>query len=382
MKSWSKKLGAGLALFLAAAAIFIGVTGCTVREASPVSAATNQTMVDETVITGIYEKASPAVVEIIETSKNTSYGGYSTSGQGSGFLIDTEGHILTNYHVVEGATTIKVNFSNGSTETATVVGKDPVDDLAVIKVDPTSVAGIIPLTLTDSAYLKPGLLAVALGSPYGLTNSISVGVVSGLNRQIDSSTLPGVIQTDANIQPGNSGGPLLNSSGLVIGINTAFEGQGTGIGYAVPSSVAIRVLPDLIAGKTVERPWIGISGMEMTQSLADEIGITYQQGVYVVDVVSDGPAAKANLVAAGITQNGVPGKTGDIITAVDGQAVKTVTDLQNYLVTKKVGDNVTLSISRGGSSITVQLTLAARPAESTSTNPSTPDIPWPWGNGD
>ncbi len=380
VKSLINKSNTVLALLLTAIMLFTGLTGCVVTE-KPAAAATNPIMAEETIITSIYEQASPAIVEIVVTSKSTVFSGYSTSGQGSGFLIDNEGHILTNYHVVDSTTRVEVIFNNGNSATATILGTDEASDLAVIKVDAAAVAGITPLTLTDSSYLKPGQIAIALGSPYGLVNSISVGVISGLNRQVEGSSLPGMIQTDANIQPGNSGGPLLNSSGLVVGINTAFEGQGTGIGYAIPSSVALRVLPELKAGKTIERPWLGFSVLELTESLAKEIGITYHQGVYIVEIVTDSPAAKAKLVASGSYANGMPKKGGDIITAIDGQAVKRFIDLQNYLVTRKVGDTVTLNILRENINLGVSLTLVARPKSTTST-PQIPSIPWPWGQRD
>ncbi len=388
MRFWAIRLGAALSVVVVAAAIFVLATGGSFHQ-SPVVAATNttQTVVDESVITGIYAAASPAVVEITVTSHVTGLGGYSMSGQGSGFVIDSDGHILTNNHVVDGATSVQVIFSDGRKVSATVLGKDAADDLAIVKVNASDVAGITPLTLADSSQVKPGQLAIALGSPYGLTNSITVGVISGLNRSVSGSTLSGMIQTDANIQPGNSGGPLLNSNGQVVGINTAFEGQGTGIGFAVPSNVASGVLSDLKASKQIQKPWIGISGLALDESTAQEIGLSVSKGVYVVSMVSGSPADKAGLQAARMGQNGNPGKDGDIITAIDGRTVATVQDIQSYLATKKVGDTVTLTVLRAGSSISVQVTLAARPADTSSTTPqdtpSFPDIPgfqWPWGN--
>ena len=382
MKSWFTKLSAALSIVIITAALFVTLTGCTANQ-PPAAAATNETIVAESTITDIYAAANPAVVQILVTTQSTGYGGYSSEGQGSGFVIDKDGHILTNNHVVEGATEVEVVFSDGNTETASVLGTDSLDDLAVIKVDAAAVADITPLTLTDSGNLLPGQMAIAMGSPYGLANSISVGVVSGLNRSVEGSTLTGLIQTDANIQPGNSGGPLLNSNGQVIGINTATEGTGTGIGYAVPSNAALRVMDELKAGKEIERPWLGISGTAITKSLAEELALPVNEGVYVVEVVSDSPAQQAGLRGATTTRNNTTGKGGDIITAIDGKTVTSISDLQSYLFTKNVGDEVTLTVLRDGSSISVKVTLEAYPTETTGANPESPnipDFPWPWGD--
>jgi S1-C subfamily serine protease len=384
MKSWTSRIATGLGVLLAVSAAFVLVTGIN-RPAEKASAATSEVMVSENAIASIYQAASPAVVEIqVTTTGAGMMGGYQTGGQGSGFVVDKDGNIVTNNHVVDGATTVKVIFSDGRNVTANVAGRSAADDVAVVKVDAAAVSTITPLTLTDSSAVKPGYMAIAMGSPYGLNNSISVGVISGLSRTVDGSNLSGMLQTDANIQPGNSGGPLLNSSGQVIGVNTAYEGQGTGIGFAVPSNVVTKLLPDLKAGKQITRPWVGISGMELTQELAGTIGLSVNQGVYVVTVVDSSPAQTAGLKAAGAGANGVPGKGGDVITAIDGNAVKSVTDMQNYLAQKKVGDTVALSITRDGSSQSVKVTLAARPSDTQQATPqqtpSTPNLPWQWRN--
>ncbi len=384
MKSWSTRVTAVLGVALVGSAIFVLATGTTFK-APQVSAAPNLVLSDENTITAIYAKASPAVVEIEVTSQTTTGRGGSRSmgGQGSGFLVDTSGNILTNNHVVEGATSVQVIFNDGHTASATVLGRDANDDLAVVKVDASALGGATPLTLNTTA-VQPGQTAIAIGSPYGLTNSISVGIVSGVNRKVDGSSLTGMIQTDANIQPGNSGGPLLNSSGEVIGINTAFAGQGTGIGFAIPTSLASKLLPDLKASKQIARPWIGISGLDLNQAQATTLGLNINQGVYVVSVVSGSPAEKAGLKAGTTDQSGAPGKGGDVITAIDSTTVKSVSDLQNYLANKNVGDTVTLTLNRGGATTTVGVTLAARPADTSSVVPSNPSIPgmptfpWPW----
>jgi len=381
MKQWLLRFTAAVSVLLVAAAIFVLVTNNQSEPLQKAAAASNETLVNETTITSIYDTASPAVVEIIVKTQTTGFGAFSTEGQGSGFMVDKEGHILTNNHVVEDATDVQVVFANGNTEQATILGTDSKDDLALIKVDAAAVADVVPLTLADSTNVQPGQLAIAIGSPYGLTNSITTGIVSGLNRSVEGSALTGMIQTDATIQPGNSGGPLLNSNGEVIGINTAIEGEGTGIGFAVPSSVAKAVLDELIAGEKIVKPWLGISGMDLSDSSAEEIGLTVNQGVYVVEVVSGSPANKAGLIGAGTGREGTPNSDGDIITAIDGQTVAKVADLQSYLKTKRVGDEVTLTIVRDGATVSINVTLAAQTTNSSVTPDSNiPDFVLPWGD--
>jgi S1-C subfamily serine protease len=298
-----------------------------------------------------------------------------TEGLGSGFLVDDQGHILTNNHVVAGASSVEVALSHGKTVSARVLGTDPADDLALIKVDPAAVAGIVPLPLGDSSAVKPGQMAIALGSPYGLTDSITVGVISGLNRNLGGPGMTGMLQTDASIGPGNSGGPLLNSRGEVIGINTAGQSSpetGANIGFAVPSNVARRVLPDLIAGRQVTRPWLGITGAPVTETLKQNLGLSTDSGIYVVAVVSGSPAEKAGLQASGSHANSMPAAGGDTITSVDGKMLSDVTDLSNYLNGKRVGETVMLTVVRNGQSREVQLTLGAWPDRVLSD--SSPDV--------
>jgi S1-C subfamily serine protease len=258
-----------------------------------------------------------------------------------------------------------VTFSTGKSVDGKVVGSDSLNDLAIVSVDASAAAGITPLQLGDSDAVKVGQMAIAIGNPYGLDNTVTVGVISGLNRALSGSNLSGMIQTDAAINPGNSGGPLLDVNGVVIGINTAIEtgmtGTARGLGFAVSSNVAERVLPDLIAGNKIVRPWLGIAGLPLNQAMADNLGLSVNQGVYVISVVSGSPAEKAGLKAGNIDANGTPAKGGDIITAVDGKAVKSVPDLSAYLNTKKAGDSVTLSILRDGSKMDVQVTLGTWP---------------------
>jgi len=343
---------------------------------------------NEDTVTALYNVASPAVVEIDITGTGDSIFGRSVmSGLGSGFIFDNQGHILTNNHVVEGATTVKVVLTNGEKVEAKVLGTDPVDDLAVVSIDPAVTAGITPLQLGDSGAVKVGQMAIAIGAPYGLDDTVTVGVISGKNRTMDSgsSSLTGMLQTDAALNPGNSGGPLLDVNGRVIGINTAIEttNGARGIGFAVASNTASQVIPSLIAGATISRPWLGISGLTLTDSLAEELGLSVKEGAYVVDVVSGSPAEKAGLKASGTDANGVPNGGGDVIIAVDDKAVTSVAELSAYFSTKKTGDTISLTVVRDGQTITVQTVLEARPADVQAMPvptqvPNIPTIPWPW----
>ena len=268
----SKILAVIVVLVVAAVAYSIG-SGAILAPSS-VSAAT--TLYNQDTVTSIYSTASPAVVEIGVTQQNAGpLGRFYQEGQGSGFLIDQNGYILTNEHVVDGAASVQVKLSNGQTVNATVTGTDAIDDLAIIKVDATAVSTIDPLTLGDSSAVKVGQMAIAIGNPFGLDNTVTVGVISGLNRSVNGIT--GMLQTDASLNPGNSGGPLLDANGEVIGINTAIEtgsamsGGARGIGFAVPSNTAKNVLDDLKAGKQVARPWLGIQGQTLTPSSASSV---------------------------------------------------------------------------------------------------------------
>jgi S1-C subfamily serine protease len=227
-------------------------------------------------------------------------------------------------------------------------------------------------------------MAIAIGNPLGFTDSITVGVISGLNRSVTGSNLRGMLQTDAAINPGNSGGPLLDDQGNVIGINTAVEIGVTGadgMGFAIPSNLAVKILPDLIAGKTVSRPWLGISGTALTQATASQLGLSVNKGVYIVSVVANSPAEKAGLKAGSTNADGTLTAGGDVITAVDGKSVASVEDLSAYISTKSVRDKVSLTVFRNGHSITAQVTLDAWPANlSSGTTPqtptTTPSLPW------
>jgi S1-C subfamily serine protease len=370
-----KILAVLVVLIIAVAAYGVGAMGF--FTAKTVSA--DQSLFSSDTVTSIFNNVNPAVVEIDISQSATSgfFGRYTQQGEGSGFIIDSsKGYILTNNHVVDGASNITVKMSNGNTAKATVVGTDSIDDLALVSVDASVTSNITALTLGDSSALKLGQMAIAIGSPMGYQNTVTVGVVSGLNRTISGSNYTGMVQTDAAINPGNSGGPLLDENGAVIGINTAVETGAQGIGFAVASNTVKKALGDLEAGKQVQRPWIGISGMAITSSLATSLNLSVQSGIYVVSVVADSPADTAGLVAAAQGDTGTPGIGGDVITAVDGKSVAAVPDLSSYIANKSVGDTVTLSILRNGSTQDVQVTLGARPANvSSSTTPQIPQMP-------
>ena len=290
-------------------------------------------------------------------------------GQGSGFLIDVEGHILTNHHVVDDATTVTVVLSNEERLDAEVLGYSSWHDVALLKVDAESVSGIQPLALADSGLVKPGQMAIAIGSPHGLENTVTVGVVSGIERThggVSPRPISGMIQTDASLTSGNSGGPLLNSSGHVIGINTSIEitARGpSGIGFAVPINAAKELLPRFLEGETVARPWLGISGRALNDSLAETLGIDVTEGVFLSEVLPNSPADDAGLVASSIdrTLEGTQITVGDIITAVDGGKVTSVNDIISHFATMQPGDSVTLTILRDGETIEVSVALGEWP---------------------
>jgi S1-C subfamily serine protease len=320
---------------------------------------------EEQLFIGLYERVSPSVVYIAVTTS-----GLSGSGSGSGFVWDTEGHIVTNNHVVESASRIEVTFADGITAKAKVVGTDPDSDLAVIKVD-VPASRLHPVELGDSDALQVGQRAIAIGNPFGFEQTMTTGIVSGLGRvvrQENGFSLPQLVQTDAAINPGNSGGPLLDSNGRVIGVTTLiFSNSGTnaGVGFAVPVNTVKRVVPPLIGTGRYADPWLGIQGTSITSLLTEEFDLPVEQGVLVQTVVQDGPAAKAGL-QGGDRQVRFEGATlttgGDIIVAIDGVSVQDMDDLIVYLADKSVGQRVTLTVLRSGRQQRIQVTLGERPA--------------------
>ncbi|RLI44790.1 trypsin [Candidatus Bathyarchaeota archaeon] len=288
---------------------------------------------------------------------------------GSGFIYDSEGHIITNYHVVEDANTIQVTFLDGNVTMANPIGKDPYSDLAVIKVN--GVTNLQPVVLGNSSALTVGEPVAAIGNPFGLSGTVTAGIVSALGRELEA---PGgyiiidVIQIDAAINPGNSGGPLVNLKGQVVGVNTAIiSGSGTfaGVGFAIPSDTIKREINDLITKSTYEHPWIGISGMDIDLAIADYIELEKPQGVLIIDVVPGSPADDAGL--QGGTKSVIIGGReilvgGDVIVGIDYQPVRTLNDLVVYIErNKRPKEEVTLTIIRDGQQLNIDLILGARP---------------------
>jgi S1-C subfamily serine protease len=317
----------------------------------------------------VYERVRPSVVQINVSARRG-------EGTGTGIVIDEDGHILTNNHVVEGAGTIEVRFADGSTSPAEVVGTDPANDLALILVtDPD--APLTPAAIGDSDSLRTGDQVLAIGNPFNLEGTLTQGIVSGLDRTYASGggTRPirGMIQTDAPINPGNSGGPLLNCKGEVIGINTLLEnptGQNVNVGvaFAVAINTAKGSLNDLLAGETVSHPWLGIGGVDVTPALAQELGLDTESGVYVTLVSNGSPAEESGLDGAFASENQAAASEdvpagGDVITEVDGQAVTGIEELAAYLDEQKApGDSVELSVIRNGENLSLTAQLAEWPA--------------------
>ncbi|MBN2470584.1 MAG: trypsin-like peptidase domain-containing protein [Anaerolineae bacterium] len=298
-------------------------------------------------------------------------------GQGSGFIYDADGHIVTNYHVAGEADQIKVIFNDGITVDAELIGSDPDSDLAVIKVDPEAVE-LRPLALADSETLQVGQMVVAIGNPFGLSGTMTSGIVSALDRNISSQAtttsggrfnITDIIQTDAAINPGNSGGPLLNLNGEVVGVNTAIESatrQNAGIGFAVPSNTVSRVVPVLIAEGRFQHAWLGISGSTINDTIRRAMELPADQtGVLIASVDGTGPAARAGLRGSSIdvTVDDISLQVGgDIIVSVDGRPVNVFDDLLSYITNEaEVGQTITLGILRDGRVHDVDVTLAARP---------------------
>lgn len=315
----------------------------------------------------IFEKSESGVVRVnVQRSPDEE----SPSGVGSGFVFDKRGHIITNAHVVDKAQKIAVTFLDGRSYNAEVVGYDIYTDIAVIKVN-SDLPLLHPLTLGDSSNLKVGESIAAIGNPFGLSGSMTAGIVSQIGRLLPSDagySIPDVIQTDAAINPGNSGGPLLNMRGEVVGINTAIQsatGEFTGVGFAVPSQTITKIVPSLISEGEYKHPWIGISGRDIDPDLAKVLNLKEAVGFLVVTVVPDSPAAKAGLHGSENTVevDGVEYTVGgDIILSVDGVEVRKISDILIHLQrAKAVGDEMVLEILRDGRTTNFTIILDERP---------------------
>ena len=323
----------------------------------------------------IYERAASGVVRVNSTSNSTAatgLGAQQTSALGSGFVIDKTGHIVTNYHVVEGADVVTVSFSNRDTVKAEVVGTDPSSDIAVLRVN-TAASALTPLPLGNSDAVEVGDPVVAIGNPFGLDRTVTAGIVSALQRLITAPnrfTIDHVIQTDAPINHGNSGGPLLSSRGQVIGVNTQIETGDTatgnvGIGFSVPSNTVKDVVAQIIRTGRVDHAYLGISGQEVTPDVADKYNLPVKAGVVVESVTNDSGADKAG-VEGGKTQVVVAGETyvlgGDIIVSFDGAKISSIEQLRDAVAAHKPGDKVTVVIYRDAKKTSVTVTLGRQPA--------------------
>jgi S1-C subfamily serine protease len=322
-------------------------------------------------LTAIYERVSPGVVSIQVTTDQG-------AAQGSGFVYDKEGHVITNLHVVDGAQTIEVDFPSGFKVHGEVVGKDLDSDIAVLKVNAPA-DQLFPLTMGSGQSLKVGQTVIAIGNPFGLTGTMTIGIVSAKERTLDSLrespnggyfTSGAAIQTDAAINPGNSGGPLLNLAGEVVGINRAIRTDSTtstgdpansGIGFAVNVDIVKRVVPALIEKGSYDYPYLGISSLpEVTLDVQETFQLSQSTGAYIIDVRPNSPASKAGLIAG--RDGDVPAAGGDLIVAVDGREVRVFGDLLTYLMTEKSpGDTVVLTVLRNGQTKEVPLVLGKRP---------------------
>jgi putative serine protease PepD len=341
-------VGAALALGGGAGAgIYATATGGSSNSTSTVVASVpaQPAAVTTTNLIQLYKNDAPGVVDITVTGTSGGFGGGSSQAEGSGFVIDKNGDVITNAHVVADASSIKVRFQNGKTAKATLVGTDNSTDIAVIKVD-ADASLLHPLTLGSSADVQVGQEVAAIGSPFGLPGSLTSGIISAVNRTIEAPnhySIAGALQTDAAINHGNSGGPLLDASGDVIGVNAQIEsdsGGNDGVGFAIPIDAAKSVANTLVSGGKVQHAYLGV-----------KVGDTVTgDGAQVTSVLNGTPADKAGL------------KAGDVITAVDGKAVSNANDLTTNLAARKPADKVTFSVTRNSKTMKLTVTLGTRPS--------------------
>jgi len=340
------------------------------------------TSIDSLTLTDLFEETQQSVVQVsgISSEDNPFLG----ASLGSGFIYDNSGHIITNFHVIAGSNPddISITFIDGTVYRARVVGTDQYSDLAVLHVeDDVPAEKLIPLPLGNSSALRVGQEVVAIGNPFGLSGSMTEGIVSGLNRLIPvyqdpfsdvaapAFSIPDVIQTDAAINPGNSGGPLLNMQGEVVGTNSAIfstTGGFAGVGFAVPSNTIAKIAPILIERGTFQHPWLGVSGIDMTPEIAEAIGLGEPRGFLVIEAAPGGPADAAG-VQGGNTPVQLAGREivlgGDVILAIDDRDVRKIDDVLGYLQqATQVGETVTLTVWRDGQIMNMGITLGARPS--------------------
>ena len=331
----------------------------------------------------LFKNVEKSVVQISSEDETTELLG---SRLGSGFVYDTNGHIITNNHVTSGGKDLHITFSDGTIYTGKVIGSDPHSDLAILLIDDVPKEKLFPLKLGNSSNLIVGETVAAVGNPFGLSGSLTEGIISGLGRLLPSTpenifgndnrvasfSIPDIIQTDAAINPGNSGGPLLNLNGEVIGINSAiFSNTGVyaGVGFAIPSNTLKKVIPELMKNGSYPHPWLGITGVDVTPDIAKKMNVTEARGFLVIDVNSNGPADKAG-IRGGDKIDTIDGREvelgGDIILAIDGNPVRKIDDILSHLEREKsVGDNITLTIIRDGIVQEKTTVLQARPDSET-----------------
>jgi 2-alkenal reductase len=335
-------------------------------------------------LAALYGSASPGVVTILTYADLApAHDAGLPIAQGTGFVIDSQGHIVTNQHVVQDAKEIEVDFPSGDKAWATLLGTDPDSDLAVLQVD-VPAEGLTPLPLGDSGAVQVGETVAAIGNPFGLSGTMTVGIVSALGRTLDSErtapggqafTAGGIIQTDAAINPGNSGGPLLNLRGEVIGVNRAIrtevftvsgDAANSGVGFAIPINIVKRVVPSLIARGSYDYPYIGISSLSSDRwnlKIVEELGIPHDAvGAYVTCVTPGGPAEAAGLQGAASCDDLGLKAGGDLVIAIDRQPIEDFNDLLSYLISNtEVGQVITVTVLRDGKEVELPLTIAARP---------------------
>lgn len=325
----------------------------------------------ELTLPDLFTKVEKSVVQITDSDETDPL----DSRLGSGFVYDTNGHIITNNHVVSGGGRLDVTFLDGTVYRATMIGSDPFTDLAVLYVEDAPPEKLVPLPLADSSAIRVGEQVAAIGNPFGLSGSMTAGIISGVGRLIPAQeagdfSIPDVIQTDAPINPGNSGGPLLNMRGEVIGINSAIfstTGQFAGVGFAIPSDTMTKVVPSLITTGSFKHPWLGVAGRDMTPGIADRLGLEEPRGFLVMEVVNGSPAAQAGIRGGDedTTIDGAPVRLGgDVIIRVDNKTVRKIDDILVYLQREKsVGDELQLTILRDGRETQVTAMLGARPSQ-------------------
>ena len=335
-----------------------GNYGETVGEVTGVERSYEYSLID------IFEKSEESIVQVSVLR------GESDGGMGSGFVYSDEGYVITNQHVVQDAEKVMITFLDGESYIGNVVGSDRDLDIAVVKVQPTNTY-LQPIKIGDSSELKVGEKIAAIGNPFGLSGSMTSGIVSQMGRLLPQETgysIPDVIQTDAAINPGNSGGPLINMKGEVVGINTAIQsatGEFSGIGFAVPSNTVKKVVPVLIQDGEFKHPWMGISGTDVDPELAEVRKLNSSKGFLVVSVIEGSPAEAAGLLGVTETKE-MDGREfpldGDIIISIDGETVRKISDILVHLQREKsVGDEMILSVNRNGEILELTMILEERP---------------------